>query len=98
MHEQLRYLAEVGETENISVRIAPSRMHRGIRGPFAIATLEDGAQVAQTETAFGGVVSSRAEDVATVTASWEAIGSASLPEDMSRDMIVRTAEELWKQS
>jgi hypothetical protein len=67
-----------------------------VRGQFAIATLGGGAQVALTETAFGGVVSTRAEDITTVTASWEAISSASLPEDMSRDMIMRLAEELWK--
>jgi hypothetical protein len=69
---------------------------RAFRASFAVATLKDGAQVAQTETAFGGVVSSRTGDVATVTASWEAMSSASLPEDMSRDMILRIAEELWK--
>jgi hypothetical protein len=96
MHEQLTHLAKLGESENISIRIVPSRRHRGVRGPFAMSTLANGTQVAQTETAFGGVVSNRAEDVATVTASWEAIGSASLPEDMSRDVILRIAEELWK--
>ncbi|MDN3359193.1 helix-turn-helix transcriptional regulator [Actinomadura sp. DC4] len=96
MYEQCQHLAKMGETENISVRVVPSRRHRGARGPFAIATLEGGAQVAHTETAFGGVVSTRTEDIATATASWEAISSASLPEDMSRDMIMRIAEELWK--
>lgn len=96
MYEQLEHLAKMGEAENVSIRIVPSRKHRGVRGPFAMATLENGSQVAQTETAFGGVVSTRTEDIATVTASREAIGSASLPEDMSRDVIMRIAEELWK--
>ena len=96
MYEQLQCLAKVGEAENISIRIVPCKRHRGVRGPFAIATLENGSQVAQTDTAFGGVVSTRAEDVTTVTASWEAISSAALPEDMSRDLILKTAEELWK--
>jgi transcriptional regulator with XRE-family HTH domain len=96
MYAQCQYLAKMGAAENISIRVVPSRKHRGVRGQFAIATLEDGAQVALTETAFGGVVSTRTEDIATVTASWEAISSASLPEDMSRDMIMRLAEELWK--
>ncbi len=96
MYEQLQCLAKLGEAENISIRIVPSKRHRGVRGPFAIATLENGSQVAQTETAFGGVVSTRTEDVTTVTASWEAISSAALPEDMSRDLILKTAEELWK--
>lgn len=96
MYAQCQHLAKMGEAENVSIRIVPSRKHRGVRGPFAMATLEGGSQVAHTETAFGGVVSTRTEDIATVTASWEAISSASLPEDMSRDMIMRIAEELWK--
>lgn len=96
MYEQLQYLAKMGGSENIGIRIVPCKRHRGLRGPFAIATLENGTQVAQTDTAFGGVVSNRTEDVATVTVSWEAISSAALPEDMSRDLILKTAEELWK--
>jgi transcriptional regulator with XRE-family HTH domain len=96
MHEQLQHLLKLTEAENISIRVVPSKRHRGLRGPFAVATLEDGSQVAQTETAFGGAVSTRTEDLATVTASWEAISSASLPEDMSQDAILRIAEELWK--
>jgi transcriptional regulator with XRE-family HTH domain len=96
MYAQCQQLVKMGDTENVSIRVARLRKHRGVRGPFAIATLEGGALVAHSETAFGGVVSTRTEDVATVTASWEAISSASLPEDMSRDMIMRIAEELWK--
>jgi transcriptional regulator with XRE-family HTH domain len=49
----------------------------------------------QTDTAFGGAVSTRTEDIATATASWESISSAALPEDMSRDLILKSAEELW---
>jgi hypothetical protein len=95
MREQLQHLAKLGEAENVSVRVVRSRRHRGVRGPFSIATLADGSQVAQTDTAFGGVVSTRTEDIATATASWESISSAALPEDMSRDLILKTAEELW---
>jgi transcriptional regulator with XRE-family HTH domain len=96
MYEQLQHLAKLGEAENVSIRIVRSQRHRGVRGPFALATLTDGAQVVQTETALGGVVSTRTDDIATVTASWESISSAALPGDMSRDLILKTAEELWK--
>lgn len=37
-YDQLQHLAKLGESENVSIRIVPSRKHRGIRGPFAIAT------------------------------------------------------------
>ncbi|GAB2805264.1 hypothetical protein GCM10027176_07730 [Actinoallomurus bryophytorum] len=47
-------------------------------------------------TALGGVVSTRTDDIATVTASWESISRAALPEDMSRGLILKTAEELWE--
>lgn len=98
MYEQLQHLSKASEAENVSVRVVASKRHQGVRGPFAIATLGDGSQVAQIGTAFGGAVSTRTEDVATVTASWEAISSAALPEDMSRDLILKIAEELWKHS
>ncbi|MCW2944152.1 MAG: helix-turn-helix domain protein, partial [Actinoallomurus sp.] len=96
MYEQLHHLADLGASENISIQIVPSRFHRGVRGPFVLATLGDGTDVVHVDNAVGGIVTARPEDLATVVASWESIRSESLPTDMSRDLIVRTAEELWK--
>jgi hypothetical protein len=39
MYEQLHHLADLGASENISIQIVPSRFHRGVRGPFVLATL-----------------------------------------------------------
>jgi transcriptional regulator with XRE-family HTH domain len=96
MYEQLQHLLQVSDRENISVQIAPSRAHRGVRGPFVVATLEDGNEVAHAGNAFGGAVSTGQEDLATVVTSWESIRTEALPADMSRDLIRRTAEELWR--
>jgi transcriptional regulator with XRE-family HTH domain len=96
MHAQLLYLAELSTRENISIQIIPGGHHPGARGPFAVATMEDGNEIAQAENAFGGAITDRPEDLATVESSWESIRSESLPASMSRDLIVRTAEELWK--
>ncbi|GAA4638709.1 helix-turn-helix transcriptional regulator [Actinoallomurus vinaceus] len=96
MYEQLQHLLQVSDRENIGVQIVPSRFHRGVRGPFVVATLEDGSEVAHAENAFGGAVSTRQEDLATVVTSWESIRTEALPADMSRDLIRRTAEELWR--
>jgi transcriptional regulator with XRE-family HTH domain len=96
MYQQLCHLADLGTRDNISIQIAPARFHRGVRGPFVLATLTDGTDAAHTESALGGAVTTRAEDLATVVASWESIRSESLPASMSRDLIVRTAEELWR--
>ena len=64
-------------------------------GPFAIATLEGGKEVAFSEGTFGGTVSTRPEDIATVVASWESIRDEALPMSMSRDLIAQIAEE-WE--
>ncbi|MCO6004956.1 DUF5753 domain-containing protein [Actinoallomurus purpureus] len=96
MYEQLQNLIQLSERENISVQIVPSQAHRGVRGPFVIATLEDGSEAAHAGNAFGGAVSTRLEDLATVVSSWESIRTEALPADMSRDLIRRTVEELWR--
>ncbi|GAA4616430.1 helix-turn-helix transcriptional regulator [Actinoallomurus liliacearum] len=96
MYDQLQHLLELSERENISVQVVPSRLHRGVRGPFVVATLADGGEVAVADCAFGGAVSTRPEDLATVVSSWESIRTEALPADMSRELIARTAEELWK--
>jgi transcriptional regulator with XRE-family HTH domain len=96
MYEQLQYLVQLSQREHISVQVVPSGAHRGVRGPFVIATLEDGSEVAHAENAFGGAVSTRQEDLATVVSSWESIRTEALPAEMSRDLIRRIAEELWR--
>lgn len=96
MYEQLQHLLRLSELDNVSIQIVPSRAHRGLRGPFAVATSEDGNEVTHAESAFGGAVSTRPEDLAIVVTSWESIRTEALPADMSRDLIRRTAEELWR--
>lgn len=96
MYEQLQHLLELSERDNISIQIVPSGAHRGLRGPFAVATSEDGSETAHAESALGGAVSTRQEDLATVVSSWESIRTEALPVDMSRDLIRRIAEELWR--
>ncbi|WP_433173395.1 helix-turn-helix domain-containing protein [Actinoallomurus sp. CA-150999] len=95
MYEQLQHLLLLGDRDNINIQIVPSRAHRGLRGPFAVATSEDGSEVAHAENAFGGAVSTRPEDLATVVTSWEAIRTEALPADMSKELIRRIVEELW---
>jgi transcriptional regulator with XRE-family HTH domain len=95
MCEQLLHLLKLGEAENINIQVVPSTQHRGVRGPFTVATLEGGKEVAYTEGAFGGTVSTRPEDIATVITSWESIRGGALPVDMSLDLIAQIAEE-WK--
>ncbi|MEV0398490.1 helix-turn-helix transcriptional regulator [Actinoallomurus sp. NPDC050550] len=95
MYEQLQHLLKASERENVSIQVVPSRAHRGVRGPFAVGTSEDGSETAQADNAFGGAVSTRPEDLATVVSSWESIRTEALPADMSRDLIRKIAEELW---
>ncbi|MEV5748994.1 Scr1 family TA system antitoxin-like transcriptional regulator [Actinoallomurus sp. NPDC052308] len=59
--------------------MVPTRAHRGVRGPFAVATSEDGNETAHAESAFGGAVSTRQEDLATVVSIWESIRTDACP-------------------
>lgn len=95
MYEQLMTLADL-DLPNVTVQVVPSRLHRGTHGPFVIATLPDGADVAYAEGPFGGVMTASPNDLATANASWEQIRNEALPVGMSRDFIRKIAEEVWK--
>lgn len=55
MYEQLMTLADL-DLPNVTVQIALGTLHAGTRGPFTIATMPDGSDVAYSEGAFGGAL------------------------------------------
>ena len=95
MHEQLMALADA-PLPNVTVQVVPTTLHRGTRGPFVIATLPDGSDVAYTESAFGGVMTAAPSDLATAYQSWEQIRNEALPTGMSSDLIRKIAKECWR--
>jgi transcriptional regulator with XRE-family HTH domain len=94
MREQLTHLAEIS-SRKVQIQILPNGGHLATQGPFVLATLEDGSTAAYLETAVHGLVTTSSEDVVRADAAWEAIKAEALPVGMSKELIVRTAEERW---
>jgi transcriptional regulator with XRE-family HTH domain len=93
MRAQLEHLiASVGP--HLSLQVVRSEMNPRPRGAFAIATV-DGADVGYVNTAIRGIVTSSREDLADLTASWEAIRTFALSQQESLDLIRKVIEEKW---
>jgi hypothetical protein len=90
---QLEHLtASVGP--RLTLQVVPSDVNPRSTGAFTIATV-DGAEVGYIETAVRGIVTSSQEDIAALTASWEAIRTFALSQRESLDMIRKVIEEKW---
>ncbi|MEV0755844.1 helix-turn-helix transcriptional regulator [Streptosporangium sp. NPDC050280] len=95
MREQLEHIASIASPQ-ISVQVVPSGCVRsGLLAGFAIATLEDGGEVAYFETAIRGLTTGDRDDVTMAVQRFEAIRIEALPLNMSTELIKRTAEERW---
>ncbi|WP_326829599.1 helix-turn-helix domain-containing protein [Streptosporangium sp. NBC_01810] len=95
MREQLEHLVAITGPQ-LSVQVVPSGYVRsGLLAGFAIATLEDGSEVAYLETAIRGLTTGDRDDITMTVQRFEAIRIEALPLNMSTDLIKRTTEEKW---
>lgn len=62
---------------------------------FVLATVETGKQIAFVEDARSGRILERPVDVAELQRTWGRYGALALPEQESRDLIMKTIEERW---
>jgi hypothetical protein len=93
MRAQLEHLiASVGP--RLSVQIVRSHMNPRSTGAFTIATVE-GADVGYVDNAVRGIVTSSREDIAALTAAWEAVRTFALSQQESLDLIREVIEEKW---
>jgi hypothetical protein len=97
MHSQLTHLADLSARSNITVEIVPynAGAHSGLLGAFVIAEFEDAPAIVYLETATGGQIAEGADEVAKVALIFDTLRSESLTNRLSRDMIMRVAEEKW---
>ena len=97
MHDQLLHLADVSCRPNITVEVVPygAGAHSGLLGAFVVAAFEDAPAIGYLETAAGGTVTEEADTVAQVTLTFDTLRSESLTRSVSRDLIVKVAEEKW---
>jgi transcriptional regulator with XRE-family HTH domain len=90
---QLEHLiASVGP--RLTLQVVRSELNPRSAGAFTIATV-DGADVAYIETAVQGIVTSNREEIAALTAAWEAIRTFALSQQESLDLIRKVIEEKW---
>ncbi|MGI5147687.1 helix-turn-helix domain-containing protein [Plantactinospora sp. CA-294935] len=89
MQEQLRHLLDLGGRARISLHLVPltAGLYVGQSGPFTLASMEDGSDVAFLEDQLAGRVITDPEQVAALTRVWDGVRSVALPRDLTRDAI-----------
>jgi transcriptional regulator with XRE-family HTH domain len=95
MRKQLAHLLEMSERPNIGIRVIPrsAGTHFGLDGSFKIMTNPSG-DVAYTESPGGGRLVPSALEVQSYVLRYDRIGQKALPEDQSRDLIIKIMEAM----
>ena len=98
MNGQLRHLADLSRSPNITIQIVPysAGPHSGLLGAFVIAELDDSPPIAYLETAAEGETVEDPSVLARLALPFDNLRSKALPDVASRDMIVKVTEERWK--
>ncbi|MGY0002890.1 helix-turn-helix domain-containing protein [Micromonospora sp. I033] len=92
MHEQLQHLLAAGAEPNVQIRVVPADAlwHAGLAGPFILARLASGAELAHLDNQLRAQTVDGPNDIATLGRRWEAVAGEALPRGQS----VRLIEEV----
>ncbi|MCO6005774.1 Scr1 family TA system antitoxin-like transcriptional regulator [Actinoallomurus purpureus] len=95
MADQLMYLAAMAERDNVVVQIVPAEAEAcaGFTGPFAVATLDGGIELAYVDSQLSGEVVERQHDVAMLRRMFEVFRADTLPRRQSIELIRRKSEQ-----
>jgi transcriptional regulator with XRE-family HTH domain len=95
MHDQLLHVAEMAERPNVTVEVVPygAGGHSGLAGAFVIADFRDAPSIVYLETAIGGQIVEKPSAVEELVLVFDTLRSEALPRRMSRDLIMKVAEE-----
>ncbi|GAB3982406.1 hypothetical protein GCM10029978_086020 [Actinoallomurus acanthiterrae] len=95
MADQLLQLAAIAERENVIVQIVPASAETcaGFTGPFAIAALDGGTELAYVDSQLSGEVVERQHDVAMLRRMFEVFRADALPRRQSIELIRRKSEQ-----
>ncbi|MFF3856370.1 DUF5753 domain-containing protein [Micromonospora sp. NPDC002575] len=93
MAGQVAHLAAAAEREHVQVRVIPaeSPWHTGLAGPFVLAGLPDGAELAYIDNQLRGQVINDPVDVASLRRRWESVAGEALPSRGSTALIREVA-------
>jgi transcriptional regulator with XRE-family HTH domain len=98
MHDQLTHLADSATRPNISVHVVPSSAgaHAGLSGDISLASGDGEPDVLHTDAVPEGHTTETRSLVRRAAVTFERVRRDALPCAQSRDLILRTADELWK--
>lgn len=95
MRDQLVHIAKLcADRPRVRVQVVPTSAgaYAGLNGPFVIATLVDGDDVAYLDDQLQGRLVERGDDITVVRQLWESIRSETLNEQQSVELILKVAE------
>jgi transcriptional regulator with XRE-family HTH domain len=96
MYDQLAQLAALAKRPNILIQVLPAAAgaHVGLLGAFAIAS-GNGADTVYTESPDEGQTTELPTVAAKLTRTFNILRGEALPQEASRELIMKTAEERW---
>lgn len=99
MQEQVLHLAGMAARPRVTVQVVPARTgsHAGLLGAFIVASSDGASDIVYLETSADGQVSDLPGLVAQVTLRFDMLRAAALPQDDSRDLLVKVADR-WNQT
>jgi transcriptional regulator with XRE-family HTH domain len=94
---QLTYLAEVARRDNVIIQIVPARAKAcaGFTGPFVIANLDGGTDIAYVDNAISGEVAEDPEDLIRLRRMFDVFRADALSQQESQALMTRMAGQ-WK--
>lgn len=98
MHDQLTHLASMAGRPNISVHVVPSNAgaHAGLSGDISLASGDGAPDVLHTDAVPEGHTTETRSIVRRAAVTFERIRRDALPCAQSCDLVLRTADEVWK--
>jgi transcriptional regulator with XRE-family HTH domain len=96
MHDQLARLADLATRPTITIQVVPFSVgaHVGLLGAFIIAA-GNGADTVYTESPDEGQTTEVPSVVAKLTQTFNILRGEALPQEASRELIMKAAEERW---
>ncbi|MGC4808183.1 helix-turn-helix domain-containing protein [Micromonospora sp. DT233] len=93
MAGQAAHLAAMAEREHVQVRVIPAEnpWHAGLAGPFVLARLPEGTELAYVDNLLRGHIVNDPVDVANVGRRWEIVTGEALPSRRSIELIREVA-------
>jgi hypothetical protein len=94
MREQLEHLPAVAAEPNVQIRVVPADTpwHAGLNGPFILARLHSGAELAHLDNQLRGQTVDSPSDVAALERRWETVTGEALPRRQSARLIEEVAK------